>query len=520
MPNANPDVTAALRAAGVTAGLTPERLLLVGQIDVATASVTPGELVENIPSDEASINALFGENSALAGAVRRARRRNSVTPFDAIGLDDAGGATDATGTVTFTGTATTTGTLLVTVGSEKDNTYSVAVASGDTATVVGATLVAAIVAQSQAYVTAVNAVGVVTLTAVNGGTFGNTIGVYLSGSVAGITTAVAAMSGGATDPVLTGVFDVIGSRRYQGIAWQFADSTTALTDLLDPRFNPTNNVLDGRGFTSKTDTFANHLTTLGAFNSQSLCANTDNLISAALSKGPAVREVPFIKAAEFAAIRALRRTDGAILGSLVTARSARDSFGGPHTNSKPYFNTPFPDLRVPAIGDSFTETEIRQLEAAGGWVIDANRAYTAVIAGRVVTTYKTDPAGNPDPTFGPLNFVDTSTAAREFIVNNTRAKYVQYRAASGALLDDMDSANEASVAAFVAELNGDLGGLGLVNTGTGTVDGETIDFDKLFREGLTVSLNPVTGKFAVAFKLQIIVQLTAVSYDLAVAFEV
>ena len=171
-------------------------------------------------------------------------------------------------------------------------------------------------------------------------------------------------------------------------------------------------------------------------------------------------------------------------------------------------------------GDTFTDVEVGQLNDAGGWVIDSNRPGTEVIAGEVVTTYKTDNAGNEDPTFGYLNYVDTSTTAREYIVNNTRAKYPQYRATGGALINGVDSANEASIATYVAELNSDLADLGLVNQGIGTIDGVQVDYDKLFRENLTVTLNPVTGKFFVSANLYIVVQLRGITYDLAVAFEV
>lgn len=512
-----PEVTASLRAAGVTVGLTPEKLLIIGQQNGGSA--VSGALTQNIGSDGAE-DTLYGADSPLAAAIRRARRRNGQTQIDAIGLDDAGGGTDATGACVFTGTATENGTISVFIGSKKFNEYEIAVTSGDTATVIGDALAALIAADSEAWVTSVNTTGSVALTAKNAGTFGNTIGLKVEGSVAGVTTALTAMSGGATDPTLTGVFDVIGNNRYQGIVWQFEQDLSELTDFLDPRFNVTNDVLDGRGFVSITDTYANHLVTLAAENSHELSINVDKLIDESTHRGPAILEIPFVKAAEFAAIRALRRTDDAVLGELVISRSTLDSFGGPHQNSKPYFNTPFPDLELPDVGDSFTNTEVENLLDAGGWVIDANRAFTDVVAGEVVTTYKTDSAGNPDPTFGFLNYVDTSTAAREYIVNNTRAKFPQYRATSGALIPGVDSANEASVASYVAELYGNLGALGLVNVGVGSIDGEAIDFDKLFRENLTVSLNPVTGRFTIGCKLYIVVQFRGAIYDLAIAFEV
>ena len=517
MPNANPDVTASLRAAGVTAGLTPERMLFVGQQNGGSA--VSGALTENILSDGAE-DALYGADSPLATAIRRARRRNGQTQIDAIGLDDNAGGANATGAVIITGTATEAGEIKVYVGSQKFGEYKIAVTESMSAVVIGALIEAAIVTDANALVTASNAAGFVTIDAKNAGAFGNTIGLKVTGEVAGVAAFTSNMGLGSTDPVLTGVLDVVGNQRYQGIIWQFDQDLDEVKDFLDARFNVANNVLDGVAFVSMTDTLSNHLSALGAENSQSLSINVDKIISTSSYRGPAVFEVPFTKAAEFGAIRALRRTDEAVLGSLVIARSPRDSFGGPWQNSKPYFNTPFPDLKTPDVGNSFTDVEIGQITDAGGWVIDANRPYTAVIAGEVVTTYKTDAAGNPDPTFTFLNYVDTSTASREYIVNNTRAKFPQYRATGGALINGVDSANEASIAAYVAELNQGLGDLALVNTGVGSIDGVQVDYDKLFRENLSVTLNPVTGKFFVSAKLYIVVQLRGVTYDLAIAFEI
>lgn len=516
MPNRNPAVTGSLRPAGVTVGLAEERALFVGQQNGGTA--TSGALTTNILNDN-SWDTLYGADSPLAAAIRRARRRNGETRFDAIGLDDNGSGVAAAGTFTITGPATEAGAITFYIGSKKFNAYEVAVADTDTPTIIGDALVSAIAADSNALVTAGNAAGTVTLTAKSAGTFGNTLGLEISGSVAGVGVTLGAMSGGAVDPVLTGVFDVVGNQRYQGIIWQFP-ALDEVKDFLDGRFNVQNDILDGRAFFGATDTLANHLTVLGLLNSNSIVYNTDKLISKATKIGPNVLEVPFVKQAEFGAVRALRRTDDAILGSNVIARSAGDAFGGPELNSKPYFNTPLPDCLVPDVGDSWSETEIRQLEDAGGWVIDANVAFNTVISGAVTTTHKTDVAGNPDITWKFLNYVDTSTAAREYIVNNTRAQYPQYRATGGALIPGVDSANEASVAAFVIEKIQELGDLALLNQGVGTIDGEQVDYDRLHREGLTVTLNPATGAFAVSAKLYIVTQLRDVLYDFAIAFEV
>lgn len=513
-----PEVTASIRADGVTAGLTAERLLFVGQM-LSGGNATTGILQENILSDKAE-DTLFGSASPLAAAIRRGRRRNGETQFDAIGIDDNGAGVAASGALVVTGTATESGSLIFYVGSKKFNKYTIAVADTDTAASVGDAIVTALLADANSLVTGINTAGSVAITAKTKGTFGNTIGLKSSGDVAGLSVSLTAMASGATDPVLTGVFDAIGNQRYQGIVWQFDENTEELTEFLEARFNVSNDVLDGIGFVGKTDTHANHLSTLGALNFKTLSYNVDKLINDTDHIGAAVLDLPFTKVAEFAAIRALKRTDESVLGDLVISRSPLDSFGGPHQNSKPYANTPFPDLLVPDVGDSFTDVEIGQLKESGGWVIDANRAYINVIAGEVVTTYKTDVAGNPDPTFGFLNYIDTSTTAREYIVNNTRSQYPQYRASGGALVPKVDMANEASIAAFVAEKYNELGDLGLVNIGAGTINGEDVDYDKEFRDNLTVSLNPVTGRFSVACKLFIVVQLRAVIYDLAIAFEI
>ena len=190
MPIALPEVTASLRAAGVTAGLTPEKLLFVGQQNGGTA--VTGALTQNILTTAAA-DALYGADSPLAAAIRRARRRNTETQFDAIGLDDNGSGVDATGIHLIVGTATEAGELIFYVGSKKFDEYKIAVASGDTATVIGDALTAAITADTEAWVTAVNTAGSVALTAVNAGTFGNTIGLKVTGTVAGVTTSITGM---------------------------------------------------------------------------------------------------------------------------------------------------------------------------------------------------------------------------------------------------------------------------------------------------------------------------------------
>lgn len=513
-----PEVTSSILSATVKAAVTPQKILFVGQ-KTAAGTATDGALAQNILNDS-SWDTKFGADSMLAAMIRAARKVNATTQFDAIALDDAAG-TDATGTITLTGTSTEAGTLTVYVGSKKNHAYTITIPSGTSETVVGALITTAITADTECPVDAANVAGVVTLTAVNAGTYGNTIGTAVDGEVGGITVAVVAQASGATDPTLTSVFDVVGTNRYQAVVWPYDTDLDTLTDFLDPRFNVDNNILDGVGFVSMTDTLANHLVALAAENSESLCINADKLeVATTTYKGPAVLEIPAVKAAQFAAIRGLRLTDGANIGSFVISRAARDSFGGAALASKPYFNTPFPDLELVNVNMGWTETETAQLKAVGGWVIGNNRAGSEVITGEVVTTYTTDAAGNPDPTFTFLNYVDTASAIREYFVNNYRSKYAQFRLTAGALIRGRDSANANSLAAFAAELNSDLGSpdYALTQTGVGTIDGAQVDFDKLFRDNVVITLDLSAGQAIIAIKVYLIVQLRVIQIPIQIAF--
>jgi len=116
--------------------------------------------------------------------------------------------------------------------------------------------------------------------------------------------------------------------------------------------------------------------------------------------------------------------------------------------------------------------------------------------------------------------VDTASGIREYFVNNFRSKYAQFRLTSGALIRGRDSANANSLAAFAAELNSDLGGpdFALTQTGTAEVNGVQVNFDKLFRDNVDVTLDMVDGKAIVALKVYIIVQLRIIQLPIQIAF--
>ena len=490
---------------------TPQKVLIVGQ-KTAGGSAASGSLVQNILNDN-SEDTLFGADSMLAAMVRAYKKENKVSRVDAIPLDDNGTAVQATGNVTITGSATENGTLTVTIGSRQNHTYTITVNNGDVSNTVGNAIEAAINGDPKSLVSASNSLGDVTVTAKNGGTLGNDIGLEITGSVAGLSHSVTAMSGGANDPSLTGVFDVIGEERYQTIVWPYASDTSEVRTLLDARFNVDNKVQDGVAITASHDTLANHTATLNALNSQSLVFITDKTESETSYAGAALLEYSPVKSAMFAAIRALRLTDGASVSQyVITANGPLDSFGGPALASKPYFNTPLPNLPLIDIGKGWDDTEIETLHDAGGTVFGNNPAGKASIVGEVVTTYKTDSAGNSDITFKYLNYVDTASNAREYFFNNLRKRFAQSRLTEGEVLKGRDMANDIVIANYCTKLYQDLSGPEYVLLQAGE---QAIKF---FKQNLSVALDLSQGKATILMTVPIVTQLREILATLKIAF--
>lgn len=507
-----PEVTIALANADGTVSNTPHKVLLVGQM-TAAGSATSGALYENVTgSAGAAENALFGEDSMVAEMVRAFRRVNQVTQVDVIPLDDAGGGVARVVDFTIAGPSTAAGTVTVTVGSENLHQFEVAVASGDTPTDIAAAIVAAINADTKVAFTASAVAGAVTLTANNDGTVYNDLGVEVEIDAAGVTLGVAVTetTPGATDPTLTNALDN-ATGRYQGIVWPYAD-TSALRTFLEARFNPSKEILDGVGFVTIQDSLANALTTLNALNSQVVVYFVDEQITESGYLGPAMNEASFVKSTYFAAIRALRLTEDASISRFLTSSASLDQFGGPALASLPYFNTGFPDLPIIKAGRGWTSSEIEQLLAAGGSVIGVNSAGTAAIAGEVKTTFKTDLAANPDPTFGFLNYVDTSSQAREYFFNNLKARFAQSRLTAGAVTRGRDMANPTVIRAYLERLYQDLSGADFVLTQAGE------EAQLFFKENVTIVLDLAAGSATITMKTPIVVQLRALIATMKIAF--
>lgn len=507
-----PKVTVNIVNASLTVGNTEQRILFIGQ-KTSAGSAVAGALVEAIANGGAE-DALFGRDGMLATLIRANKVRNQQVQVDAIALDDDGSGVDATGTIAVAGTATEAGTLTVIIGSERNHKFTIAVADTDTATAVGAAIEAAINADLNVPVTAVNATGTVTMTAINAGTYGNSIALEVRGAVAGLSTPVTGMASGATDPTLTGVFDVIGDKRYQAIVWPYPNDTAELRTLLDARFNADGSVLDGVGFTALADTVSNLKVLGAALNSQSLVILGDQKETETNYSGPSIVEIPMVVASQWAGFRGLRLDSAgfSIADLVITANGPLDSFGGAALASKPYFNTPFAELVPMQTGRGFDDSEIEDLKDNGITVIGNNIANNTVISGEIVTTYKTDTGGNPDVTFTFLNFVDTATQAREFFFNNLRSRFAQSRLTEGDIIKGRDMANDLVIRSFLKRLYQDLSGPDFVLLESGE---SALNF---FNDNLIIVIDKSLGKVTIQMTVPIVTQIREITATMKIAF--
>ena len=512
-----PRTSIAIANASVAVQNSAHKCLFVGQ-KTAAGSATAGALVTNV-GNEGEEDALFGPSSQLASAIRAFRRINEVSRVDAIALDDSGSGVPRVIDFTIGGTPTAAGTVTVVAGSERDHSYDIPVLTTDTPTTIAAAIVAAITADTKCPFSAGNVAGAVTLTAENDGTLANMLGVEVDISdAAGVTLAVAVTetTPGSVDPTLTSVLDV-ATLRYQGVNWPYS-AVTVLTAWLDPRFNADNAVLDGVAFIPLVDTLAN-LTDgssgyLDLLNNQNLVVFCDQAESESGYLGPAQNEAGWKKTAYFMAIRALRLTEDQSISLYVVTSASRDQFGGVALASLPYSNTPISFLPLIASGRGWSDTDIETLFDAGGSVMGVNIAGNTGLVGEVVTTYKTDAASNPDPTFEFLNYVDTEVAIREYRFNNAKARFAQSRLTQGAVARNRDMANEATIRAFFEKLYKDTSGDDMVLTQAGD------EAEAFYKANLDVTLDLDSGTVTATDLTPIVTQFRNLIMTMKVTFSV
>lgn len=375
------------------------RALLLGQ-KTSAGTATANQAYKLTNADQAI--ALFGRGSMLHRQAIQWFKRNQFTELWCAAVADNGAGVAATGTLTFTGPATAAGTLNLYLGAQL---IQVAVAAGDTATAIATAAAAAINANLDLPVTATSALGVVTVTHRHKGTVGNDFDMranYQDGEAlpAGVTLAVVAMSGGATNPVLTTLIANLGDTWYHLIAhgWTDATSLTALETEMARRWGPMVQK-DGQLLASTNGT-ASALGTVG---------DSRNSKHSSIVAQPGKN--PLVPPSEFAAGLAA-----------VVAYYANPDPAAP-------LQTLELDFLQPAESDLFTITERNLLLLDGIGTTKAGPGGSVQIE-RIVTTYQTNSAGAADTAYRDLTTMLTLMLLRFDLVNDLKLKYPRHKLAN------------------------------------------------------------------------------------------
>jgi phage tail sheath gpL-like len=526
-----PKTTINILSANTFASLDQRSILIVGQKTSGTA--ISGELKEIIT--EADLNNYFGRNSHIAIAGRSLLKTLAISSthpkISAIALEDNAGGTVATGSFAITGTATASGSLSFYVDSIKNGEYEIDINIGDTSISIASKLKALIDANLNSPVSAgistslnspVSAgisTSTITLTSVNKGLVANSIGLKLKSSVAGITVVITAMSGGATNPVLTGLFDnIVNSKiRFTSIAYPSEYTLSTLTALTEARINVDNEVLDGLGIIAKTDTYVNNNSFLDALNLKTLDVICNNKINTATHKGGAIFENNLTIASVIAGIRELRLTVGANISRIM---SNGESLGGSYNGAIPYFNTIAYELPIIDAGNNYLEAERNELKNSGGSCPQNNSANSYIDINKQFTTYKLDNAGNVDKTYQSVNTLDTMSIVREYFFRNIKKDFAQHALTSGQVVANRKMVNKDSFIATLCEYYRELSGLANLNTDYALLvaSNEALAYFKDF-VSKTIVINLQEGSIVADSSAKIVSQLETIIINLIPNFE-
>lgn len=511
----NPRINISLLPAAIVNAFADRRDLLVGVVPTA-AGATTGALVQNVNAlTMAQKRTLLGTGELFGRVQKWLASNNGNSPLDLIAVKENAAGTVATAIVLLAGTATAAGTLVVSAVDEFQFTVTIQIAIGDTAAVVAASLNAALNALVDAPFTSAVSTGTVTLSADEKGTSGNYYGMKVALNAAGLTQTLTGWTGGATDPVLTTLFDPITSIRYTGIGfpeyWQ--SSINLVKTLLESRFNAANDVIDGVAFHGRSLTYANALAAVAGENSQVIVMGGNNKITTATQTGPAILQPADWALAYFMGIRARRLTPSAPIADFIVSTSGQlDAFGGPALASLPYFNTPLARTSLASPAILYAMSEQKDLEAQGFTTFGVNISNNAMIMGPVATNWKTDASGNSNISFHYLEYIDTGSACREIFFRTLRSTYAQSRLTEGDLIPGRSMANAQSIKAKLLEIYRTLSGQALTQAGDAA--------EKYFSDNTTVTINLAIGTAAIAGPLPIVTQLRQIDYALQFSFSV
>lgn len=267
----------------------------------------------------------------------------------------------------------------------------------------GATLAGATSAVSDLPATATVAGAVVTVRALNAGEVGNAIDLRVNyrdteALPAGITTTVAAMTGGASNPTLTSLISALGDEVFNVLAHPFTDATslTAIEAELSSRFGPLR-MIDGSAITAASDTTAN-LGTLGD------SRNSQHSTIVSTSRSP---------------------TWAPEVAAQVAAQVA---YHGAIDPARPFQSLELPGVLAPSLPHRETLSARNQLLFDGVSTLRTGPGGVMLID-RLVTTYQRNAAGSPDTSYLSLETMLTLAYLRYSFRARMSSRYPRHKLA-------------------------------------------------------------------------------------------
>jgi phage tail sheath gpL-like len=386
----------------VQGGATQEyNILLIGN---KLPAGTKNELEPFVITSKEQAQEYFGIGSVLADMAAAHLANNTVHELTCIAIDDDGAANAAAGNILFAGTATKAGTVSLMIGGKN---IRVGVAVGDTAADIATALADEISASENADLVVSGVVNGVTaeqvdLTAKNAGEHGNEIDVrasYFAGEElpAGISATITALTGGTANPDVDQVWPVIGDKQYILMVTPWTDAQTIIkmeTELLG-RFGPLE-ANDGYALYAKRDSLANLQTLGNSRNSQ--------FTTIMGMEGPSS---PWAWAS-------------ALAGQVANSASIDPA--------RPFQTLRLVGILAPSQDELFTLTERNLLlfDGIATYTVDSG---SNVLIEAVITTYKENAFGAPDPSYLYLNTLLTLSFLRFDLKARITLRYPRHKLA-------------------------------------------------------------------------------------------
>lgn len=480
-----------VKAGDSKAGFSEHRVLIIAQ---GSGTNSSKNLIEDIQPNEVDI--LLGTGSMAAMAYTRFRKYNKANEIDIITLKEPAGATKAQGGFKVTGAAKESKTLNMNIGDDEFD-ISVTIIETETQEQIATKVKDAINAKNYPFTATLDAVdkALVLIDFNFAGEMANDLVVVTKNRVLNCEFTSIKFTGGAgaydVDDIFVGI-----TKRYQTVLFDAAMKFDDVEDWLESRFNMTNTVKGGSGVVMMNGQLSALKGFVNGKNSKTMTVlgNPDEMKFNAL---------PLLAVAEFGAKRALRLTDGAVLGDLVV--EAQEAFGGINKSSLPYHNTP---MSYDEPSNQLIIEQVQDLNDAGLSLFVP--ATIGVVLGTLTTLYKFDNTGIEDVAFKYLNAVDTSLAVQEYLFVNSQKEFGQTRATNGDLVSGVAMTNTLSVKAYIVGLYTDMVDMALTQGGSEAI--------KSFKKNMTVTLDAASGTYSVYAPVAIVSQFRGLNGVVAISY--